>query len=190
MERWKAIPGHAGIYEVSDLGRVRSYQSRGRGKADLSTIPKILSQRANSNGYMRVAIAGSHVLVHRLVMVAFVGPSDMEVNHKNADRTDNRLANLEYMSTRDNRNYSYKVLGKKKQGGPRGADAGGAKLTVTDVLDMRRAYRQGVTVAEISERYNLARSSCIRAINGKTWGHIAGAVQMHNPRNSSGKNGR
>lgn len=190
MERWKAIPGCNGIYEVSDMGRVRSYQSRGKGKASLSINPRILAQHINSNGYMRVPFDGRARLVHRLVMLAFVGPSDLEVNHRNADRADNRLVNLEYMTTKDNRNYSFRVLGKKRQGNARGEDVGGAKLTEANVLAMRQAYKQGATVTEISERYSLAKSSCIRAINGKTWGHVEGAVQMHNPRNSSKRNGR
>lgn len=188
-EAWKAIPGYGGIYEVSDMGRVRSYQSRGVGKPDLCKAPGILAQNVNSNGYMRVTFLGKARLVHRLVMLAFVGDSDMEVNHKNADRTDNRLVNLEYMSLSDNRRYAYDVLGKKRTGGARGEKVGGAKLTERDVRTMRERYKQGAPVADLHKVYGVSRTTCVRAINGKIWGHIAGAVQMSNPRNSSGKNG-
>ena len=97
MERWKAIPGYSGFYEASDLGRIRSYWLKGRGSPSLSMNPRILAQHIAFNGYMRVDFDGRARLVHRLVMLAFVGPADLRVNHKNKNRTDNRLVNLEYV---------------------------------------------------------------------------------------------
>lgn len=181
-EKWKAIPGYAGAYEVSDMGRVRSYLGRGVVRPRPGHPPRIMPQRLNSNGYMRVYLKDQKCLVHRLVMCSFVGHSDLEVNHKNADRTDNRLANLEYMTLRDNRRYPYDVLGKEQKGGTKGEGAANAKLTESDVICIRSRYKSGETVDVLHEEYNIARSTCIRVINGKAWKHVPGAIKMYNRR--------
>jgi hypothetical protein len=184
IEQWKEIPGYKGFYEISDLGRVRSYKSRGIGSAnDARVPPRILSQHLNSNGYVRVGLDGKHMLVHRLVMITFVGKSKLEVNHKNAIRTDNRLANLEYMSTKDNRNYSYHALGIKRKSSSNGEKNHLAKLTEYQVIEIRAKYKSGGLVADLSSEYCISRSTCVRLLNGKTWGHVPGAIKLHNPRN-------
>ena len=80
-EQWKAVPGYEGLYEVSDLGRVRS-----------SAHGKVLKQRASTRGYLRVGLTkdGRQTMksVHRLVLLAFVGGSDMQVNHLNEQKMD------------------------------------------------------------------------------------------------------
>lgn len=99
MEKWKTITGYEGFYAVSDLGRVKSYQS---------ATPKILSTRVNKNGYEMVGlhVKGTRKMcyVHRLVADAFLGacPKDCEVDHINRIRTDNRLSNLRHLSKKVN----------------------------------------------------------------------------------------
>lgn len=193
-EQWKLVPGYGDVYEVSDRGRVRSYSNYGAGRTK-KLHPKILSQHTNSNGYMRVRLSSgvkgqSAKLVHRLVMLAFVGDSDLEVNHKNANRTDNRLENLEYLTVKENRNYAYRVLGKRKAGNVRGESSGGAKLNESDIHSIRYEYKCGATVEYLAKKYMVARSTCVRAINGKTWGHIEGALIVYNPRNANKKKSR
>lgn len=101
-EVWKIIEEYPD-YEVSNLGRVKSHKR----KKDL-----ILSQNAYSNGYLFVILSnenGQHSeSVHRLVLKTFNPTENMEnlqVNHINCNRTDNRLENLEWMSASDNRKY-------------------------------------------------------------------------------------
>lgn len=102
MEHWKAISGYEGIYEVSDLGRVRSLKY---GKE------KILKPGKNNWGYLKVSLCkDGHVkklTVHRLVAEAFIpNPQGLEtVNHKDEDKTNNFASNLEWMSIKDNINY-------------------------------------------------------------------------------------
>ncbi len=98
MERWADIPGFEGRYQVSDLGRV------------LGPSGRILRGQATNSGYLVVHLSGGGgcrtvALVHRLVARAFVSGADcpnVEVNHVNAVKTDNRAPNLEWLTRRAN----------------------------------------------------------------------------------------
>ena len=96
-EIWKTIPVPGFVYyEVSNLGRVRSYR---RG-AD-----RMLKPGLTSVGYYSVALGrGNTKLVHRLVAEAFIGPCPVgqEVRHKDGSRTNNRADNLEYGTRSEN----------------------------------------------------------------------------------------
>ena len=102
MENWKAISGYEGLYEVSDLGRVKSLKY---GKE------RILKPGKNTHGYLHVNIfkdgKKKMSLVHRLVAEAFIpNPNNLEtVNHKDEVKTNNTVSNLEWMSIKDNNNY-------------------------------------------------------------------------------------
>lgn len=95
-EEWRRIPGHPD-YEVSDLGRVRSWKQSGRG----GPPPRYLAG-GTSAGYRHVLLLtdGRRTtgFVHRLVALAFLGPRPdrHETRHLNGDKLDNRLSNLAY----------------------------------------------------------------------------------------------
>ena len=112
-EIWKPVVGYEGLYEVSSYGRVRSldkyvkYKSKGyrlhRGR--------ILTGSISRCGYImchiRVNEVSKYYLVHRLVAEAFILNVDglPAVNHKNEDKSDNRVENLEWCSNEYNDNY-------------------------------------------------------------------------------------
>ena len=102
MEHWKAIDGYEGLYQVSNLGRVKSLKC---GKE------KILKPGKNTGGYLHVDLyKDGHektVKIHRLVAEAFIpNPNNLDtINHKDEDKTNNTVSNLEWMSQKDNINY-------------------------------------------------------------------------------------
>lgn len=112
-EEWRTIPGYLDHYEVSNLGRFRSWRMQGHAGRDFTRKakrPKVLKGHALRSGHINVNIRTQdgerrQEYIHRLVMRAFVGPcteGDV-VRHLNDDPGDNRLGNLAYGSHRDNR---------------------------------------------------------------------------------------
>lgn len=111
-ETWKEVRGYSGLYEVSDLGRVRSLGRLCNSKngSTQQKRPRIMTQEISIHGYCRVRLydlsgKSKHFAVHRLVLEAFKGESELQVNHINEIKTDNRLENLEYVSAHSNCNH-------------------------------------------------------------------------------------
>ena len=105
MEIWKDIEGYEGLYQVSNKGRIKSLNYRHTGKE------KILSSKPNSNGYLRVYLYKNRkrnsFSVHRLVAEAFIPNYDnlSEVNHKDENKENNTVDNLEWCDRKYNLNY-------------------------------------------------------------------------------------
>ena len=101
-EVWKDIKGFEGHYQVSDKGRVRSLKY---GKE------RILKPERTHNGYLRVGLLKNRnrkmFMVHRLVGQAFLSnPHNLpQINHKDEDKTNNRVENLEWCDGKYNMNY-------------------------------------------------------------------------------------
>lgn len=142
-EMWLPIAGWP--YEVSDLGRVRNSSGR------------VLAFRRHSNGYTRVSLCcRGKVLdfyVHRLVCETFIGlaPADApEVDHINADRADNRLQNLRWISVRANRDRRRPRLSIKTGLGDRTAEAVAViRSANSSRLDTHFARQYGISSAHV-----------------------------------------
>ena len=120
LEVWKSIPlkNLDGLYEASTLGRIRSvYQEKlrnGRWGVKLYRKKgKVLAFYKQSNGYTAITLGYENktykLLVHRLIASTFItNPENKkEVNHKNGDRADNRVENLEWMTSSENKAYIF-----------------------------------------------------------------------------------
>lgn len=115
-EEWRAVQGYSGLYEVSDLGRVRSLprEIKTYNGGKWTRPGKIIKPITNKDGYQQIHICKdgkqSTITVHRLVALAFLDNPDNlpEVNHKNEIKTDNRVKNLEWCTRGYNNNYGTK----------------------------------------------------------------------------------
>lgn len=96
-EVWKDIKGYEGLYQVSNIGRVKS----------LLNDREIILKGGNSSGYRTVGLNGKTYFVHRLVGENFIpNPDNLpQINHRNELKSDNNVSNLEWCTACYNANY-------------------------------------------------------------------------------------
>lgn len=106
MEEWKNIDGFDGLYQISNLGRIKSLNY------NRTRTEKVLKPCKNQQGYLQVVLSknGKHKLmrISRLVAQAFIPNDDIyktQVNHINEIKTDNRVENLEWCTLQYNHNF-------------------------------------------------------------------------------------
>ncbi len=124
------------------------------------------------DGYRRVTMRGKKVMVHDLVLLAFVGPAPdgMLCCHGNGIRSDNRLTNLRWGTPKEN---AEDMMRHGTHFRASGEANGEAELTEVEVLAIRARYAAGgVTQRQIAEERNVSQSTIWRAINSETWKHI------------------
>lgn len=116
-EIWKDIKDYENIYQVSNLGQVKRLKSfRKNGASGYYQPEKILKQTDRGNGYLCVHLSkngkGKIFSTHVLVATAFLEKDDTknQVNHKNGDRKNNTVDNLEWCTAQENIVHSVKVL--------------------------------------------------------------------------------
>lgn len=112
QEIWKDVKGYEGLYQVSNLGRVKSLRRKTwNGKGYFVINEKYLKESFNNSGYKNVGISKNgksrFYAVHRLVAETFVkNPNNYNVvNHINEIKTDNRPENLEWCTKQYNSTY-------------------------------------------------------------------------------------
>lgn len=106
QEVWKDIKGYEGLYQISNTGKVKGLKR--------NKVLKLILQRS---GYYYVDLQRKRRLVHRLVAEAFIDNPDNlpEVNHKDEDKVNNSVENLEWCDSKYNANYGTR---NKRRGKP------------------------------------------------------------------------
>ena len=117
IEEWRPVVGYEGLYEVSNTGRVRSVDRYVKSKSESYWLRKgkMLSPAKDKNGYLKVNLScngkNNIIRVHRLVAQVFIeNPDNLpEINHKDEDKTNNSVDNLEWCDRKYNNNYGTKI---------------------------------------------------------------------------------
>jgi hypothetical protein len=135
VETFKDIENYEGLFQISNFGNVKSLKTG-----------KLFKIQINKKGYCRVSLFKNKKYnsynVHRLVMLVFVGPSKLQVNHKDGNKLNNRLDNLEYCTAQENVDHAWS----NGLGNPlRGVDNGNAKLNDKIVLKIIELLKLGKT---------------------------------------------
>lgn len=160
---WRRVPGYEGIYSVSRIGQVR------RDMRFAGTNAKLLKLSLGTDGYEYVRLSKGGVQryfsIHRLVALCFLGecPKGCNVNHKNGDKTDNRLENLEYVTYSENSRHAY-----RKGLAPVGEKHGLSKLTTEKVKEIKRLLKT-MDVTRTAKAAGVPYSTVNAIAKGRTW---------------------
>jgi hypothetical protein len=183
IENWKAVVGFEGLYEVSDLGRVRSldriltverlnWRDGTPQKLSYPRKGRLLKTNPNMKGYPRVTLLanGPTIVVHQLVLNAFVGicPEGLQGLHANDIKSDNRLSNLSWGTPSQNQLDAIKndrcLLGEEKPN---------AKLTDADIPTIRSRLKIEGCIA-IAKDFGVSDTAIWNIKNGRSWKHVRG----------------
>ena len=165
-EQWRPIPGFDGLYEASDQGRIKRVAG-GRG----AKPGRILRPKNHTGGYKTVTLSKNSEyyqwLVHRLVCAAFLGPAPqgVTVNHKDGDRANNRLDNLEYVSYKENEHHAQYMLRTK------------GKLSEAQVVKIRERYASStVSQKQLAQEYSVHQQQINLIVRGLCWKEFGGPI--------------
>lgn len=162
-EQWRPVVGYDEAYEISDFGKVRNARTG-----------KMLHPALAGAGYEYVwmCINGKRVnrYIHRLVIASFVGPIEkgMEVNHKDGDKRNNVLQNLECVTHAENQRHA-SVHGLYQCGECHHA----ARLSKEDVIGIRKMRAEtGVSYKKIGMAFGVYPQTAHAIVTGKRWGSV------------------
>ena len=145
-EEWRDIGGYEGLYQVSNLGRVRSLRDKNNKKRELILKPKIMR-----NGYLKVDLCKNGkqktFTVHRLVATVFISnPKNFPVvNHKDENKLNNNVSNLEWCTVLYNNCYGTRLKKVKC-------------ITTGEIFD---------SITEASKKYKCSPSHIVENCKGK-----------------------
>ncbi|MHB9030573.1 MAG: HNH endonuclease [Candidatus Latescibacterota bacterium] len=106
-------------------------------------------------------------MAHRLVYAWHFGiPDGMEINHKDGQKWNNRISNLEAVTPKQNTWHTINVLGKRNMNGSRNPNA---KLTPPDVERIFELRAQGLPLWKIGERIGISKKQVMNIIKGEQW---------------------
>lgn len=166
IEIWKDIKGYEGLYQVSNLGRLKSYQ---RVKAG-----KLVSLQKTKDGYLQTDLykdkVRKAVRIHRLVAEAFIPNPDgkLEVNHKNGNKENNEVDNLEWSTKQENIDHAHdnnlydNIIGEKH---------GRAKLSDLDVEFIKKnfkPYDKEFGAKPLAKKYGVSDTQIRHIVKGRS----------------------
>ena len=162
-EIWKDVVDYEGLYKVSSFGRIWSV------KTDRELNPSLSSGKRYFTVVLYKNKQRKSKLVHRLVAESFIENlyNKPYVNHKDGDKINNCLENLEWCTQLQNVQHA-------KSNGilTRGETAINSKLTEAAVVDIKEMIRNGFSNKEIAEIFSVhpGTINCIRT--GRNWSHV------------------
>ena len=155
------IPGMDGLYAVTEDGRVWSYPKplSGALKGKGYTKGKWL-KLTNSRGYRCVRLGVGRVgFAHRLVALTYLGAPSVEaphVNHKNGNKADNRVENLEWCSQADNNRHAWRT----------GLAKAAKKINPEQVQKVLAMLKSGMTQVQVAKQFGVGKSTIGRVSQG------------------------
>lgn len=181
-EIWKSVNGFEGFYEVSNLGNIRSVDrietmtlkdGTKRKRAKKGKVLKLFLDGKGNYLQANLSVGGKckMVLAHRLVAMAFLpNPNSLpEVNHKDENKHNNCIDNLEWCDHKYNNNYG------SKKGQTRGEKNPQNKFTEDMIRDIREnyiPYDKEFGATSFHKKYGISLTHVCAIAKGRRWGHL------------------
>ena len=173
MEIWKDIKGYEGLYQVSNLGRIKGVERYRQNHGKLQKVEeKIKNIRPKSNGYMVVDLYKDNkqktVLVHRIVAENFICNHEKKqtVNHVDGNVKNNNVENLQWATFREQNIHFYKNNLKSKENIDKAVKAmNEASGRAVICLTTNKTFK---CIAEAGRHYNISGSAITRNCKGKS----------------------
>lgn len=172
-ETWKPIASLNNLYEASNTGKIRNAKTL-----------HVLKAFVGVHGYYTMQVCptprgAKNVRVHQLVAEAFLGtrPNNMVVNHKDGNKKNNNIENLEYVTSSENNIHALRnglrhpaaMRGKS----PRGESHYRAKITEETVKEVLRLRKEkGYGSRKIAKIIGITNGTVSGILYGRTWKHI------------------
>lgn len=183
LEIWKDVKDYEGLYQVSNLGNVKSLDRivETKNRKNYLRKGKVQKKSVNSFGYETVGFTVDNKTkiyrVHRLVALSFIeNPENKpQINHIDGNKTNNNVNNLEWCTSSENQihsvstglsNPSYPVL--------KGSKNGRSLLTEEQVVEIRNKYiPYKYSAKKLALEYNVSESCITHILNNTSWKNIA-----------------
>lgn len=200
-EEWRDIESHKGLYQVSNLGRVKRLQTTRLNSNQHTSFQviykeKIIRASPETKGYPQVALnfnVKRVARVHRLVAEAFLDPPSDEIvaecvkagidyvpiNHKDSNTFNAKVSNLEWCSP--SRNILHSVQ-QNRYNRPKGSKVHNAALTESDVVKIVEMLdNKEMSQEKIAEIYGVKQITISNIWTGRSWNHVTGfpVVKRH-----------
>lgn len=185
-EQWKDIAGYEGRYRISSLGRVysvpRVVMRKHKGKLVAQPwkggVLVWTEGRARKNIYIILPLRkegkSKSFYIHRLVAETFLPNPDnlREVNHKDLDKSNNHVDNLEWVSSATNKRHAVNSGVNFNPSPKKGEDCGASKLTEKEVRQIRKRHAKGETAVSLAAAFNVTKTNIRYIIRRLTWKHV------------------
>jgi hypothetical protein len=169
-EIFKDIKGYEGLYQISNLGRVKSFNKKIKHMSGYRLIKeKFIKPHLGKNGYYAIDLKNNtkreKYTIHRLIAIHFILnlENKPQVNHINGIKTDNSIENLEWVTNLENAKHAYKTglikLGERSNL---------SKLTDKQVLEIKERLKNKESHELIAKSYNVHRTSISKINQNKT----------------------
>ena len=166
QEVWRPVKDYEGYYEISNFGKLMSLNYKGNG------YKKILKTNINEFGYERIRLnvekVGKNKKIHRLVAEAFIDNPENKrcVNHKDGNKRNNNLTNLEWCTHSENKLHAFKNNITKALCGENSYNSKLNNKYVIEIYKSVKSHRQ------LATEYGVAKNAITSIKAKKTWREI------------------
>jgi hypothetical protein len=175
IEIWKDIKGYEGLYQVSNLSRIKSLSRKQKNRYTyFFTKEMIVNPHLSYQGYLMFDLRRDNkrkcVYLHRIVALHFIPVVENKptINHKNGIKTDNRIQNLEWCTQKENVHHACK---NNLMNPVKGSNHYRTSLKEEDVIKIREESKDH-SQKYLSIKYKVSRDTIKFILSRRTWKHI------------------